>query len=117
MKTIEKHSLPSLTRLAKTATMTGDAASSSYTTRSGEHKDESDLNGTASTPFITPVCPPIFRSMDPLRVAAFLKEREPYEMDINIKAPQVPSLRAAPFTVCVDRALLRNLIYMRKLEK
>ncbi len=45
-----------------------------------------------------PIVAPLLRSVDPVKVAAFLKESERYEMEILAKQAEVPSLKPAPYT-------------------
>lgn len=111
---LSNHSLSALARLANTATMAGEAASSNYHHESSHAAD--DATFMASTPIFTPISAPVLRSIDPVRVVAFLKERERYELEIQLKTPEVPSLREAPYTVSVDRVLLKNLIWMGKFK-
>ncbi|CAN8076723.1 unnamed protein product [Agarophyton chilense] len=60
---------------------------------------------------------PILRSVDPVEVARFLKERERYELEVTAKQSQVPSLEVLPYKASVDRSLLKSLHYMGKFEK
>lgn len=69
-----------------------------------------------SAAVFAPVSAPVLRSVDPVRVAAFLKERERYELEIEAKATELPSLKPVAWTASIDRSLLRSLIYMGDLE-
>lgn len=63
-----------------------------------------------------PISAPILRSVDPVQVARFLKERERYEIEISSKQSELPSLRELPFTASIDRSLLKSLFYMGKFD-
>ncbi len=58
----------------------------------------------------------MLRSMDPVKVAAFLKERELYEIEVGEKRKEIPTLTVAPYTVSVDRTLLKNMCFLRRFE-
>ena len=70
--------------------------------------------GTIS--LFAPITAPVLRSVDPVQVVRFLKERERYELEIESKQAEVPSLKVLPFTASVDRSLLKNLFYMGKFD-
>lgn len=74
------------------------------------------MNEASATALFTPVSAPIFRSVDPIEVARFLKERERYELEIKAKAAELPSLKAVTYTASIDRSLLKSLVYMGDLE-
>ena len=65
----------------------------------------------------TPISPPILRSIDPVEVANFLKERERYEAEVESKRSELPSLKSLPYKASIDRALLKHLLFMQKLDK
>lgn len=71
---------------------------------------------TASAAIFTPIAAPVLRSVDPLRVAIFLKERERYELEVESKSLELPSLKPVLLTASIDRSLLRSLIYMGEFE-
>lgn len=71
----------------------------------------------ASATVFTPITAPVLRSVDPVCVAAFLKERERYELEVKAKAIEMPSLTPVALVASIDRSLLRSLIYMGELEK
>lgn len=56
------------------------------------------------------------RSVAPIRVARFLKERERHELEITAKQSELPTL-FPPYTANIDRSLLKNLVFKGKFEK
>ena len=71
-------------------------------------------NGSVSV--FAPISAPVLRSVDPIQVARFLKERERYELEITAKQADVPTLKALPYTASIDRSLLKNLFFMGKFD-
>lgn len=67
-------------------------------------------------PVFTPITAPILMSIDPMNVVYFLRERDRYELEVKLKAAEVPSLKVAPFNVSIDRALLKQLLFMKKIR-
>ena len=67
-----------------------------------------------TTAIFAPISAPVLRSVDPVRVASFLKERERYELEITAKQTEIPSLKTVPYTASIDRTLLKSLFYMGK---
>lgn len=59
---------------------------------------------------------PVLQSVDPVQVAAFLKERERYSLEVEAKQAQVPGVEVSPSTASIDRTLLRNLLFMGKFD-
>lgn len=95
--------------------------------RTHEMEDENGENQSAPTntasaqsagsaAIFTPITAPVLRSVDPVRVALFLKERERYELEVQAKSVEIPSLKPVALTASIDRSLLRSLIYMGELE-
>jgi len=82
--------------------MSDDAASASAT--------------SASVPVFAPIAAPILRSVDTIKVARFLKERERYEIEISAKQAEAPSLKTLPYSASIDRTLLKSLFYMGKFD-
>lgn len=80
--------------------------------------DEESVTTAAagSVPVFAPITAPILRSVDPVKVAKFLKERERYEIEIRSKQSEVPSLRPLAFTASIDRTLLKSLYYMGEFD-
>lgn len=97
---LEKHSLAAIRNMSRKSANDG-------------------LHGQApagSVAMFTPISPPVLRSIDPVDVAVFLKERERYEIEVESKSTEIPTMKAAPYTASIDRTLLKNLIYMGKLH-
>lgn len=69
-----------------------------------------------SVPVFAPISAPILRSVDPIKVVRFLKERERYELEIAAKQAEVPTLKSLPYTASIDRTLLKSLFYMGKFD-
>ena len=69
-------------------------------------------NGTAAVSVFAPIAAPVLRSVDPVQVASFLKERERYELEILSKQADLPNLKALPYTASIDRTLLKSLFFM-----
>ncbi len=70
------------------ATMSNDAHAAA--TASGHATGQ-----TPTTQVFAPISP-VLRSVDPIQVAAFLKERERFEMEIAAKQAEIPALAAVP---------------------
>lgn len=56
------------------------------------------------------------RSVDPVQVTRFLKERERYELEVKTKKAEIPTLTALPYSASIDRSLLKNLVFMGKFD-
>ena len=84
------------------------------TTRSMSNSQNQQNGATVSV--FTPISAPILRSVDPSQVAKFLKERERYELEIESKQGEIPSLKVLPYKASVDHELLDNLVFMGKFE-
>lgn len=52
----------------------------------------------------------ILFSVDALKVANFLKEREHYDLGIEQRAPRVPPVTIAQYMAGMYRTLLKNLV-------
>ena len=85
-------------------------ASSSDSTDAVKHQT------TSSVSVFAPIAAPVLRSVDPIQVARFLKERERYELEIAAKKTEVPSLKVLPYSASIDRTLLKNLFFMGKFD-
>lgn len=81
----------------------------------GEECSEDEC-GTG-TMFFQPLKHPILRSVDPVKVADFLREREIYEMEIKEKQKEVPSLSLASYRVSNDPGLLRRMHFLGRFNK
>lgn len=66
----------------------------------------------ARVALFTPISAPILRSIDPQQVAKFFKERERYELEVECKQAEIPSLQETPYTASIDRSLLKHLVFM-----
>lgn len=64
----------------------------------------------------TSISAPILRSVDPVKVARFLKECERYELEITAKQSELPTLKVLPYTASIDRSLIKNLFFMGKFD-
>ena len=49
-------------------------------------------NTAPARAYFVPLAAPILRSVDPVKVAVFLKEREQYEMEVMSRQGELPSL-------------------------
>ena len=78
--------------------------------------DGAHTPASGSVSVFAPVAAPVLRSVDPVKVARFLKERERYELEISAKQAEVPSLKVLPYTASIDRSLLKNLFFMGKFD-
>lgn len=85
-----------------------------------EHPNEPEA-GSSSTharvALFTPISAPILRSIEPVQVARFLKERERYELEVQSKQTEMPSLLITPYTASVDRSLLKHLLFMGSFDE
>lgn len=85
------------------------------TTRSNQGLG-SMATSSASALFV-PLQHPVLCSVDPVKVARFLKERERYEDEIAEKRKEVPTMTVASFKVSVDRGLLRTMHALGRLDQ
>lgn len=79
------------------------------------YSDAMPLTGGTVAVF-TQISALVLRSFDPVRVAQLLNKRERYEIEIESKRLEFPSLKPVRPTASIDRSLLRSLIYMGDLE-
>jgi len=70
----------------------------------------------ASISLFAPISAPILRSLEPVNVSRFLKERERYLLEIEAKQVDVPSLKALPYKASVDRSLLKSAFFFGKFQ-
>lgn len=63
-----------------------------------------------------PITHPVLKSVDPVKVHAFLRDRERYETEIAEKKKEVPSLSKASYKVSVDSGLLKRMHFLGKFE-
>lgn len=72
--------------------------------------------GTASEhveiALFTPISTPILRSVDPMQVVSFFKERERYELEVESKQLDLPSLEVTSYKESVDHSLLKHLAFI-----
>ncbi|MEM1369510.1 MAG: hypothetical protein AAGG02_16175 [Cyanobacteria bacterium P01_H01_bin.15] len=76
----------------------------------------SSSHSTGAAAIFTPISAPILKSVDPIDVAAFLKERERDEVEITAKKGELPSLSMLPYSASIDRSLLKSLFFMGKFD-
>ena len=72
---------------------------------------------SASAALFTPISAPILRSVDPVEIARFIKERDRYEVEIESKQGELPNLKPLPYQASIDRSLLKNLLFMGDFEE
>ena len=73
-------------------------------------------SASRSAAIFTPVTAPVLRSVDPKKVVQFFNERERYEMEILGNQVEIPSLKMVPYTASIDRLMLKNLLFLEKME-
>lgn len=71
----------------------------------------------SNTAILQPVSYPVLRSVEPQKVAQFLKERLRYEDEVAEKKKEVPSMTIASYKVSIDRTLLDNMHFMGRFDK
>lgn len=74
---------------------------------------ESDQSGRI---MFQPISHPVLRSVDPVKVAKFLRERERYETEISEKSKEVPGLTKASFKASVYPGLLRRMHFLGRFK-
>ena len=74
----------------------------------------SGANGAVS--IFAPIKHPILRSFDPAKVSYFIEERERCELEIEEKRNELPTLKAGPYTACIDRRLLNSMVFLEEFE-
>lgn len=70
-----------------------------------------------SAALFAPITPPILRSVDPRKVAAFLQETEHYELKVKEKRLKLPMLRVTPYKSSIDDGLLRSTLMFGILDR
>ena len=73
-------------------------------------------NPSTSAALFTPISAPILRSVDPVEIARFIKERDRYEVEIESKQGELPNLKLLPYQASIDRSLLKKLLFMGDFE-
>lgn len=63
-----------------------------------------------------PISHPVLRTVDPVKVARFVKEREQYETEVEEKSKEVPNLTKASYKVSVDKSLLETMLFLGKFD-
>lgn len=69
-----------------------------------------------SAPVVSPISVPILRSIYPVKVSVFIHERKRYEIEEELEAAEVPSLKDTPYNMAIERALLKQLIFVKTLR-
>lgn len=77
-----------------------------------KRRRSSNIGGSGHAAISQPVSHPVLRSVDPQKVAQFLKERQRYEDEVAEKLKDVPSMMAASYKVSIDRAFLESLQFI-----
>ena len=72
---------------------------------------------TSAVSMFTPIAHPALRTVDPVDVSAFLKERERYELEILEKKKELPTLTFTPYTSCIDRKLLKHMLMLGEFDE
>lgn len=79
--------------------------------------DDQDAGvATGAVTVFAPISHPILKSLDPVAVSKFIKERERYELEVEQKKAELPSLTAASYNVSIDRGLLANMVFLGKFD-
>jgi len=78
--------------------------------------DDEDASAASSAVVFAPISHPVLKSIDPEKVAHFLREREKYENEITEKKKENPSLTKASYKLSVEPKLLRNMHFLGELE-
>jgi len=78
--------------------------------------DDEQADATASAVLFSPISHPVLRSIDPEKVAQFLRDREKYENEVTEKKKENPSITKASYKICVEPGLLRNMHFLGELE-
>ena len=72
---------------------------------------------TAKTAIFQLVSRPVLWSVDPQKVAKFLKERQSYEDEVKEKQKKVPSMTVASYKVSIDCILLKSMHFVGKFDE
>lgn len=71
----------------------------------------------ATATLFTPIIPQFPRSVDQRRIADFLKERERYELEVEAKRVELPTLLLTPYKANIDHSLLWSDLLFGKLDR
>lgn len=63
-----------------------------------------------------PISHPVLHSVDPVKVAQFITERERYEIEVDEKSKEVEGLTKANCRASIDPGLLRRIHCLGKLK-
>lgn len=69
-----------------------------------------------SVAMVTLIAAPVLRLVYPPYVAKFLKERKRYELKVDSKKVELPSLRITLYSASINHSLLKSLIFVRASE-
>ena len=63
-----------------------------------------------------PISHSVLRSVDPVKVVQVLRDREKYEIEVQEKKKEVPTLTTATYGVSVDPDMLRRMHFLGKFK-
>ena len=63
-----------------------------------------------------PLTHPVLKSVDPVAVSQFVREREWYERQVAEKKAELPTLTAASYNVSIDSELLQTMVFLGKFD-
>lgn len=76
-------------------------------------------NGNEAVGAVTvfaPISHPVLKSVNPVSVSTFLRERERYEKQVDEKRAELPTLTPAEYKVSIDMGLLETMVFLGKFD-
>lgn len=74
----------------------------------------STVDGQGYASIFQPITHPVLRSVEIVKFATFLRERERYEIEVAEKRKEVLSLTKATYKVSINQGLLRRMHFLGK---
>lgn len=72
--------------------------------------------GNAWFSVFSPITATLLQSIEPSKVAKYLKQRNRYELEIETKQAEVPSLSVLRYKASINHELLDNIVFMGEFE-
>lgn len=111
---LRQHSVSTLASMSQDRST--DFACKALTASDRSSETPSAHQHALSTDVFSRISPFTIRSVDPPKIASFLKERERYAMEVSAKRREITTLTHVPYVASIDRSMLKSLIYMGKIE-
>lgn len=78
--------------------------------------DQQNQEAVGAVSVFAPITHPVLKSVDPVAVSAFLKDRKRYERQVEERQGELPSLKPASFAVSIDPGLLETMVFLGEFD-